>query len=42
MGRLQIEDEVHQQEEDIDSKKEKQSPLALSPPPQLEQGESSQ
>ena len=30
MGRLQIEDRVHQQEEKIDSKKEEASPL---PPP---------
>ena len=29
MGRLQIEDGVHQQEEEIDSKKEDQSPLPL-------------
>ena len=41
MGRLQIDDKVHQQEEEIDSKKE-ESPFAHSPPPQLEQGESSQ
>ena len=27
MGRLQIEDRVHQQEEEIDSKKEEASPL---------------
>ena len=42
MGRLQIEDRVHQQEEEINSKKEEESPLASSPPLQLEQGESSQ
>ena len=41
MGRLQIDDKVHQQEEEIDSKKE-ESPFAHPPPPQLEQGESSQ
>ena len=41
MGRLQIDDKVHQQEEEIDSKKE-ESPFAYPPPPQLEQGESSQ
>ena len=39
MERLKIEDGVHQQEEEIDSKMEEQSPLALPPPPQLEQGE---
>ena len=42
MGRLQIDSGVHQQEEEIDSKKEEKSPLAFPPPPQLEQGESSQ
>ena len=42
MGRLQIENRVHQQEEDIYSKKEEKSSLALPPPPQLKQGESSQ
>ena len=42
MGRLQIEDGVHQQEEEIDSKKEKESPLAPPLPPQLEQEESNQ
>ena len=42
MGRLQIEDGAHQQEEEIDSKNEKESPLAPPPPPQLKQGESSQ
>ena len=36
MGRLQIEDEVHQQKEEIDSNKKEQSPLAPPPPPQLE------
>ena len=36
MVRLQIEDGVHKQKEEIDSKKEEQSPLALPPPPQLE------
>ena len=36
MGRLQIDDKVHQQEEEIDSKKE-ESPFAHPPPPQLEQ-----
>ena len=41
MGRLQIDDKVHQQEEEIESKKE-ESPFAHPPPPQLEQGESSQ
>ena len=41
MGRLQIDDKVHQQEEEIDSEKE-ESPFAHPPPPQLEQGESSQ
>ena len=41
MERLQIDDKVHQQEEEIDSKKE-ESPFAYPPPPQLEQGESSQ
>ena len=41
MGRLQIDDKVHQQEEKIDSKKE-ESPFGHPPPPQLEQGESSQ
>ena len=41
MGRFQIDDKVHQQEEEIDSKKEK-SHFAHSPPPQLEQGESNQ
>ena len=41
MGRLQIDDKVHQQEEEIDSKKE-ESLFAHPPPPQLEQGESSQ
>ena len=41
MGRLQIDDKVHQQEDKIDSKKE-ESPFAHPPPPQLEQGESSQ
>ena len=41
MGRLQIDDKVHQKEEEIDSKKE-ESPFAHPPPPQLEQGESSQ
>ena len=41
MGRLQIDDKVHQQEEEIDSKKE-ESPFAHPSPPQLEQGESSQ
>ena len=35
MGRLQIDDKVHQQEEEIDSKKE-ESPFAHPPPPQLE------
>ena len=30
MGKLQIEDRVHQQEEEIDSKKEEESPLAPS------------
>ena len=42
VGRFQIEDMVPQQEEEIDSKKEKESPLGPPPPPQLEQGESSQ
>ena len=42
MGILQIEDGVHQQEEEMDSNKEDESPLAPPPPPQLEQGESSQ
>ena len=41
MGIFQIDDKVHQQEEEIDSKKE-ESPFAHPPPPQLEQGESSQ
>ena len=41
MGRLQIDDKVHQQQEEIDSKKE-ESPFSHPPPPQLEQGESSQ
>ena len=41
MGRLQIDDKVHQQEEEIESKKE-ESPFAHPPPPQLKQGESSQ
>ena len=41
MGRLQIDDKVHQQEDEIDSKKEESS-FAHPPPPQLEQGESSQ
>ena len=36
LGRLQIEDKVHQQEEGIDSKKEEESPLAPPLPPQLE------
>ena len=30
MGKLQIEDDVHQQEDEIDSKKEEESPLASS------------
>ena len=42
MGRLQIEDGVHQQEEEIDSNKEEESPLGPPPPSQLEQRESSQ
>ena len=42
MGRLQIEDRVHQQEEEIYSKKEEESPSTPPPPPQLEQEESSQ
>ena len=42
MGRLQIEDVDLQQEKEIDSKKEEQSSLALPPPPQFEQGESSE
>ena len=42
MGRLQIEDGIHQQEEEIDSKKEEESPLAPPPLPQLKQGKSSQ
>ena len=42
MGRLQIEDGDHQQEEESKSKKEGESLKALPPPPQLEQGESSQ
>ena len=42
MRTLQIEDGVHQQEEEIDSNKEEGSPLIPSLPPQLEQGESSQ
>ena len=41
IGRLQIEDEVHQQEEEVDSKNEEESPLAPPPPPQLMQGKSS-
>ena len=41
MGRFQIDDKVHQQEEEIDSNKE-ESPFAHPPPPQLEEGESSQ
>ena len=41
MGRLQIDDKVHQQEEEIDSNKE-ESPFAHPPSPELEQGESSQ
>ena len=41
MGRLQIDDKVHKQEEDIDSKNE-ESHFAHPPPTQLEQGESSQ
>ena len=41
MGRLKIDDKVHQQEEEIDSKKE-ESPFTHPPPPQLEKGESSQ
>ena len=41
IGRLQIEDRVHQQGEEINSKKEEKSPLASPPPPQFEQGESS-
>ena len=36
MRRLQIEDGDHQQEEEIKSKKEGESPMALPPPPQLE------
>ena len=42
MGRLQIEDGDHQREEESNSKKEEESPMALHPPPQLEQRESSQ
>ena len=42
MGRLKIEDGVHQQEMKIDSKKEEESLLAPPPSPQLEQRESSQ
>ena len=42
MGILQIEDMVHQQEEEIDSKKEEKLTSAIPPSPQLEQGESSQ
>ena len=42
MGILQIENGIHQQENEIDSKKEDESPLAPHPPPRLEQGESSQ
>ena len=38
MRRLQIKDRVHQQEKEIDSKNEQESPLAPLPPPQLEQG----
>ena len=41
MGRLQIDDKVHQQEEEIDSKTEESS-FAHPPPSHLEQGESSQ
>ena len=36
MGRFQIEDGVHQQEREIESKKEEESPLAPLPPPNLE------
>ena len=36
MGRLQIEDGVHQQENEIDSKKEVESLLAPPSPPKLE------
>ena len=36
MGRLQIEDKDSQQEKEMDSKNEEQSPLALPPLPQLE------
>ena len=42
MGRLQIEDGVHQREEEINSKKEEESPLAPPQLPQLKQGKSSQ
>ena len=35
-GRLHIEDGVHQQENEIDSKKEEESPLAPPPPLKLE------
>ena len=42
MGRLKIEDGDHQQEEESKLKKEGESLMALPPPLQLEQGESSQ
>ena len=42
MGRLQIENRVYEQENEIDSTKEKESTLAPPSPPKLEQGEFSQ
>ena len=42
IGRLQIGDGFHQQEEKTDLKKEEESPLTPPPPSQLEQGEYSQ
>ena len=39
---MKFDDGVHQQEKEIDSKKEEISPLTPLPPSQLEQGEFSQ